>query len=103
MRGNEADRAWLHILDVRFAIAQNFISEGQIVKAEQLYRLTLQQFEGSLGKSSPLVGIVVMSMIDLYELQGKQNEIKSLWEQLRKIFYDLWIELKSLKDSPSEL
>lgn len=77
---------WRGIIDHRLALAQNLISTGKIFEAENLYKLTLRQFEDSLGKNDPLIGMVALDLIELYEAQGKEREVKGLQEQIREIF-----------------
>ena len=73
------------VVEARLALAQTFVSDGKAQEAERLYKQTLGHAEAICGKDSPLVGSVLLDLIDLYEVQGRHDEAKALWERVRKI------------------
>jgi len=73
------------VIEARLALAQAFVADGKGDEAERLYKQALDHAEKIAGKDSPLAGSVLLDLIDLYEAQGKQEEVKALWDRVRKI------------------
>ena len=73
------------VLKARLAHAQMFIDSGKPEEAERIYKLALEQAEAAEGKDSPLAGLVLLELFDLYRKQGRDEEGKPLWNRMRKI------------------
>lgn len=73
------------VVEARVALAQSFAADGKAQDAERLYKQTLGHAEAMAGENSPLVGSVLLDLIDLYEAQGRHDEAKVLWGRVRKI------------------
>lgn len=97
MVGDNHHRAEMQerVIEARLALAQAFVADGKGEEAERLYKQALDHAERIAGKDSPLAGSVLLDLIDLYEAQGKEQEVKDLWERVRKI---LLVNLPKLRN-----
>lgn len=73
------------VLKARLAAAQELIDSGKLEEAERMYKQALEQAEVVDGKDSPLAALVLIDLYDLYEKQGRHDEGKPLWSQIRQI------------------
>jgi hypothetical protein len=85
MNGDPVQDLQAQIVEARLSIGQTLIAEGKAKDAERVYLQALQQAEAAAGKDSPLAGMVLLDLIDLYDAQDRRDETKPLWERIRKI------------------
>lgn len=85
MDNDPADDLQAQIVEARLCIGQTLIANGRAQDAERVYLQALNQAESASGKDSPLAGMVLLDLIDLYDAQERHEEAKALWERIRKI------------------
>lgn len=73
------------VVKARLDAAQGLIDSGKPEEAERLYKQVLEQAEAVGGKDSPLAGLVLVDLYDLYFKQGRHDEGKPLWSRIREI------------------
>ncbi len=72
-------------LKARLETARKFVRGGQEEEAERLYKQALEDAEALAGESSPLVGLVLVDLIDFYDHCDRRHEGKLLWSRLRQV------------------
>lgn len=85
MNGDPVDDFQALVVEARLSIGQSLIAEGKASDAERVYLQALRHAEAAAGKDSPLAGMVLLDLIDLYDAQDRRDETKPLWERIRKI------------------
>lgn len=85
MEGDPVPDLQAQIVEARLCIGQSLIANGKAQDAERVYLQALSQAETAAGKDSPLAGMVLLDLIDLYDAQERHEETKPLWERIRKI------------------
>lgn len=64
-------------------VARELMRRGQEKEAEDLFKRAMTHAEVVAGENSPLVGLVLMDMMDFYDHFKRQDEGKQLWTRLR--------------------
>jgi len=85
VNGDPADDFQTLVVEARLSIGQSLIAEGKAKDAERVYLQALRHAETAAGRDSPLAGMVLLDLIDLYDAQERREEAKALWERIRKI------------------
>ena len=73
-------------LNLCLSAAAAAMAAAEFEDAERLYRRGLKWSEGRFGLQSAAVGLVLMSLIKLYETDGKNRDTRSLEDRCRQIF-----------------
>lgn len=82
MEGNPGDSLQERVIEVRLAIAHTLIANGRGQEAERIYKQALKHAEASTGPDSPITGMVLLDLFDLYEAQDRHGDAKPLWERI---------------------
>lgn len=77
-----------YAVEACLAAAQQLAEAGKAEQAEQIYKKALITAEGKAGKSSALVGLVLIDMVHFYEKQGRQEEAEPLWKRVREVMLE---------------
>lgn len=73
-------------LNLCLSAAEAAMSSAEFDDAERLYRRGLNWSERRFGAQSAAVGLVLMSMIKLYEMDGKNRDTRAMEVRCRQIF-----------------
>ena len=74
----------------RLCAARELVEAGETDRAERIYQSALFQAEVLAGKKSPLTGLVLLDLYDLYEVQGKDADAAVLQTQISEIVRTNW-------------
>ncbi|MGH2506323.1 MAG: tetratricopeptide repeat protein [Ktedonobacteraceae bacterium] len=95
MEGDPVPDLQAQIVEARLSIGQTLIAEGKAADAERVYLQALKHAEKAAGQESPLAGMVLLDLIDLYEAKERHDEAKALWERVRNILMQHSHKLRS--------
>jgi hypothetical protein len=60
-------------------------TKGEYAQAERICKKALDRAEAVTGKSSPLTGLVLMELFELYDNQTREDESEAVWKRIRQI------------------
>ncbi|MBA3992559.1 MAG: hypothetical protein C0469_03460 [Cyanobacteria bacterium DS2.3.42] len=72
-------------IEALVAVAKKLEDNGAIVRAEQLYRQTVNTSEFLYGAVSPITGLAVLELMSFCENHNNRAEAANLWKRLRVI------------------
>jgi hypothetical protein len=73
------------VVEARIEFGQELLKTGNADRAEIVLTQALGQAEHCKGKMSPLVGLALIALMELYDRKGRQEESEQTWQRIRSI------------------
>lgn len=73
------------IAEMRLNFAKQALASGNENAGERLVKQALREAEAATGKDSPLAGLALIELADLYDRQGRKLQATALWSRIRRI------------------
>lgn len=83
------------IAEMRLNFAKQELATGNERAAEQLLKQSLREAEAGAGIDSPLAGLALLELADLYDRKGRKLQAIPLWHRIRSIM--MGINCKAVK------
>lgn len=77
--------------------AKRIAERGNSDQAERVYRKTVDVARMEAGANSGLVGLALLDLLTFYEDQGKEEEARAIWNQVRDLLMTHYPELVDTK------
>lgn len=77
--------------------AKRIAERGDFDQAERVYRKTVDVARMEAGANSGLVGLALLDLLTFYEDQGKEEEARAIWDQVRDLLMTHYPELVDTK------